>query len=94
MIHTSFFFGAHYIYYMKNQKFENGGTGNMPIYEYECRNCKEKFEVLQKIDEGNEGLCCPKCNSDKPEKVLSAFCSGTAKGGAAGVSAHSAPGHS
>ena len=79
---------------MKNQKLENGGTGNMPIYEYECRNCKEKFEVLQKIDESNEGVCCPKCNSDKPEKVLSAFCSGTGKGGAPGASDHSALGHS
>jgi len=66
----------------------------MPIYEYECRKCKERFEVLQKIDEGNAGLCCPKCDTDKPEKVLSAFCSGAAKGTAAGSSAHSSPGHS
>ncbi len=21
----------------------------MPMYEYECRKCKEKFEVLQKV---------------------------------------------
>lgn len=66
----------------------------MPMYEYECRHCKERFEVLQKIDEGNEGLCCPKCNTDKPEKMLSPFCSGTSKGAAPGGSAHSAPGHS
>jgi putative FmdB family regulatory protein len=52
----------------------------MPMYEYECRNCKERFEVLQKMGEGNEGLCCPKCNSDNPEKIFSAFCSGTSKG--------------
>jgi putative FmdB family regulatory protein len=62
----------------------------MPMYEYECRECKERFEVLQKIDEDNTGLCCPTCLTDKPERVLSAFCSGTTKGG----SAHSAPGHS
>ena len=67
----------------------------MPIYEYECRNCNERFEVLQKIDEGSEGLCCPKCDADKPVKVLSAFCSGSTKGPAlTGGSTHSAPGHS
>jgi putative FmdB family regulatory protein len=67
----------------------------MPMYEYECRTCKERFEVLQKIGEGNEGLCCPKCNTDKPEKIFSAFCSGASKGGVtSGGSAHSAPGHS
>lgn len=66
----------------------------MPMYEYECRNCKERFEVLQKMGEGNEGLCCPKCNSDNPEKIFSAFCSGTSKGSSAIGSAHSAPGHS
>jgi putative FmdB family regulatory protein len=64
----------------------------MPMYEYECRACKERFEVLQKIGEGNEGLCCPKCNTDKPEKIFSAFCSGTSKGVTSGGSTHSAPG--
>jgi putative FmdB family regulatory protein len=65
----------------------------MPIYEYECRNCKETFEVIQKSGEDNEGLCCPKCNTDKPERLLSSFCSGTSKSPSSG-SAHAAPGHS
>jgi putative FmdB family regulatory protein len=67
----------------------------MPIYEYECRSCKEKFEVIQKVSDDNSGVCCPKCKADKPERLLSAFCSGTGKGGQAGPSlGHSAPGHS
>ena len=66
----------------------------MPIYEYECRICKITFEVLQKMDEGNEGLCCPECNADKPERLLSAFSSGSSKSGASLGGAHSAPGHS
>lgn len=65
----------------------------MPIYEYECGKCGEKFEVLQKASETNEGLCCPKCQADKPERVLSAFCSGSSKG-APGAASHSSPGHS
>jgi len=66
----------------------------MPMYEYECRSCKERFEVLQKIGESNEELCCPKCSADNPEKIFSAFCSGNSKGVTPGGSAHSAPGHS
>ena len=65
----------------------------MPIYEYECRKCSERFEVLQKASDTSEGLTCPKCKADKPERVLSAFCSTTAKGSSKGA-AHSSPGHS
>jgi putative FmdB family regulatory protein len=32
----------------------------MPIYEYECRRCKEIFEIFHKIDEGCK-VACPKC---------------------------------
>jgi putative FmdB family regulatory protein len=32
----------------------------MPIYEYECTNCKEVFEILHKIDEDCK-VACPKC---------------------------------
>jgi putative FmdB family regulatory protein len=66
----------------------------MPMYEYECRACKERFEVLQKVDEDNSGLRCPKCDTDEPDRVLSAFCSGASKGSSPRGSAHSAPGHS
>jgi putative FmdB family regulatory protein len=65
----------------------------MPIYEYECRKCEERFEVLQKAGDTNEGLRCPKCEADKPERVLSAFCSTSVKGASRGAS-HSSPGHS
>ena len=51
----------------------------MPIYEYECRMCKERFEVLQKMNEDNSPLRCPKCQADKPTRVLSHFSSGSVK---------------
>ena len=66
----------------------------MPIYEYECRICKERFEAVQKMSEGNEKLCCPKCNAGKPERLLSAFCSTTGKSASSGGSAHAGSGHS
>ncbi len=66
----------------------------MPIYEYECKKCCERFEVLQKAGDTNEGLNCPKCGEDKPERLLSAFCSIGAKGTVSQGASHSAPGHS
>src|SRR5512139_2056890 len=32
----------------------------MPIYEYECRRCKEIFEIFHKIDDACK-VACPKC---------------------------------
>ena len=32
----------------------------MPIYEYECRQCNEVFEIFHKIDEDCK-VACPKC---------------------------------
>ncbi len=51
----------------------------MPLYEYECRMCKERFEVLQKMNEGSSHLRCPKCHTDRPQRVLSLFSSGIVK---------------
>jgi putative FmdB family regulatory protein len=51
----------------------------MPIYEYECRNCEERFEVLQKMNEDNSHLRCPKCQAERPERVLSLFSPGSGK---------------
>jgi len=45
----------------------------MPIYEYRCLTCEERFEVLQRMNEGNENLVCPSCGAPKPAKQFSAF---------------------
>ncbi len=65
----------------------------MPIYEYECRACQERFEVVQKISDTGEELHCPKCDTDRPQRLLSAFCSIGGKSGG-GAPTHSSPGHS
>jgi len=51
----------------------------MPIYEYECQSCKERFEVLQKMNEGSSHLRCPKCQAERPQRILSLFRSGSVK---------------
>jgi putative FmdB family regulatory protein len=47
----------------------------MPIYEYRCRDCDARFEVLQRVGQGAEGLVCPRCGADRVEKQFSTFAS-------------------
>ena len=42
----------------------------MPLFEYECRACKHKFEFLQR---GSDVASCPQCGSAEIEKALSVF---------------------
>ena len=45
----------------------------MPIYEYECAQCGQKFEVRQSIGEGGSDLSCPECHTSNPKKLFSSF---------------------
>jgi putative FmdB family regulatory protein len=45
----------------------------MPIYEYKCRDCGHRFEVLQRLGQGADGLACPRCGAEPVEKVFSTF---------------------
>ena len=54
----------------------------MPLYEYTCQECKHRFEVLQRIGEGAEGLECPECDSTQIEKEFSTFASTSDSGSA------------
>ena len=48
----------------------------MPIYEYECSECKTKFEKIHGVDKTPDDLECPKCRARKPKRLLSLFSSG------------------
>ena len=63
----------------------------MPLYEYACAGCGHRFEVLQRMGEGNEGLACPSCAAKRPARQLSTFAA-TAGGGEAASAACVAPG--
>jgi putative FmdB family regulatory protein len=56
----------------------------MPIYEYHCRECGEKFEKLVRSMNSPQEIECPKCGGRKVEKLLSAF--GLQTSGSAGES--------
>jgi putative FmdB family regulatory protein len=53
---------------------------HMPIYEYECRGCGNRFE---KIIYGKAEAQCPSCSSVDLSRLLSTFAVSTAAGRAA-----------
>ena len=46
----------------------------MPIYEYNCTNCNNHFEVLLSFDKADELVVCPKCDH-AARKIISTFAS-------------------
>jgi putative FmdB family regulatory protein len=49
----------------------------MPIYEYRCEKCGDKFEIMRGITVTGEDLKCPKCGAEKPKRLFSVVCGGT-----------------
>ena len=56
----------------------------MPIYEYECRDCRHDFELL--VQTGASPVC-PACASVSLQKRLSAFAVGGAAAAASALQA-------
>lgn len=56
----------------------------MPLYEYRCSSCGNRFEVLRRMGQGSEGLACPECGQERVDKEFSTFAGATAGGGSAG----------
>lgn len=48
----------------------------MPIYEYRCESCSEKFEVLTRFAERDKAQVCPACESTKTRVLVSSFAFG------------------
>ena len=44
----------------------------MPFYEFECTQCKEKFEVFATLAQKEKGLAprCPNCDSEEVQRVF------------------------
>ena len=57
----------------------------MPLYEYACRECGHAFEVLQRMGERGDDLCCPRCGRRGADRQLSTFAGRASQGGAASV---------
>jgi putative FmdB family regulatory protein len=42
----------------------------MPLYEYECTNCKERIEIIQRASDAPASPC-PKCGADMKKLISS-----------------------
>jgi putative FmdB family regulatory protein len=63
----------------------------MPVYEYRCANCCEKFEQLVRSIVQPTTPTCPKCGASDVRKAISLVgASGKSKGGTA-IDASCAP---
>jgi putative FmdB family regulatory protein len=45
----------------------------MPIYEFKCKKCNERFEAIRPVGDTGRDLECPACGAKSPEKVPSVF---------------------
>jgi len=52
----------------------------MPIYEYMCLKCCERFSLLQSVTGNQKETKCPKCSSGDVKKMLSSFCCSSGSG--------------
>jgi putative FmdB family regulatory protein len=48
----------------------------MPIYEFQCKKCKNEFEVLFRSNDEKLTVLCPACKSKKTQRLMSAFAGG------------------
>ncbi len=52
----------------------------MPIYEYKCKKCGEKFELRLGFFHNKKSLRCPKCGDEDPDRIFSWFAKGSSSG--------------
>ncbi|MFZ5875634.1 MAG: FmdB family zinc ribbon protein [Nitrospirota bacterium] len=51
----------------------------MPMYEYECEQCKKPFTLALTLKEHEQGgIACPACGSKKVNQLISSFIAKTA----------------
>ncbi len=62
----------------------------MPLYEYRCSGCGKVFEQLRRMQDADQGVICPACESELVERLLSTFSS--RMGGGLGPCGQSASG--
>jgi putative FmdB family regulatory protein len=45
----------------------------MPLYEYVCKDCGEKFDSLRSICDADQPITCKSCHSLNTHRALSVF---------------------
>lgn len=45
----------------------------MPLYEYRCADCHERFEKLASMDAADKQVTCPHCGGTRSRRLISVF---------------------
>lgn len=45
----------------------------MPLYEYYCADCREKFDTIRPMSKADEPVQCKHCESMRTSRMLSLF---------------------
>ena len=53
----------------------------MPLYEYYCADCHDKFETLRTMSKADASIQCKHCESMKTSRMLSLFAAHTSDPG-------------
>lgn len=61
----------------------------MPIYEYICQDCQQRFSARRAMSEADAPIACPKCGSAQTRRGLSLFAAHSSGGSIAGGSGES-----
>ncbi|MBN2438232.1 MAG: zinc ribbon domain-containing protein [Deltaproteobacteria bacterium] len=57
----------------------------MPLYEYQCRKCGQRFERLVSISDAVKRQPCPHCGGKDTEKQLSIFAAKSSSSSSGGI---------
>jgi putative FmdB family regulatory protein len=44
----------------------------MPLYDYQCNDCRATYDVFHKVKEVVEDVICPSCGSNRHTRLISA----------------------
>lgn len=63
----------------------------MPIYEYMCQDCKQRFELRRSMSAADSPAACPHCGGGQTQRAISRFftTSGATEGFSSGSSGSS-----
>lgn len=67
-----------------HQNAETEGINEMPIREYECKDCQLKFETID-LGTDSEKPGCPRCQSENVERKFSLFSSSHVEGASCNI---------
>jgi len=49
----------------------------MAIYEYQCKTCRRRFELMRSMRDNHAPASCPECGSADTSRLLSVFAART-----------------